>query len=165
MTIIRKMLNDAVDKCTATRRQKDYYKATEKILYSLDKLRIKAETDRQDILDMVREKENKAAVHKIEKAWGPELDDDVRHKQKIRNRERAMFRTERLISRVNKCLKQLQKDEWFKVLEMTYLTTPPPTSEEIAASMFTSIATIYRHKKRLINELSILFYGADALDI
>ena len=146
-------------------KENDCFRMTEKILYSLDKLKVKVETDKEDIRDMIIEKQNRSALHVLRKPQGPDLDDDIRHRQKVRNRERAMLRTQKLIQRTERCLKQLEQDEWYNVIELIYLQQPGMTIEQVACEIHTSIATVYRQKKRLINELSILFYGADALDV
>ena len=75
--MIKKLMMETVEKCNKKQKPKDCFKATEKILYSLDKLRIKVETDRQDIQDMIKEKENKSTSHAMRKPGGPDLDDDI----------------------------------------------------------------------------------------
>ena len=163
LQMLKKILLDAIEK--KCQKKTDCYKATEKILYSLDKLKIKVETDRQDIADMIAEKESRTAAHALRKPGGPELDDDIRHKQKVRNRERAMMRTEKLIHMVERSLDKIKDDDWYNIICYTYLVTPRMTVEEIAQKANCSVPTVFRQKKRLINEIAILLYGADALDI
>lgn len=160
---IKKCIDEAF-KNKPKQRQINYFISTEKILYSFNKLKIKVEIDKEDIDDLIKEQENKESSHRKINAneWDSEIDDTIRHKQKIRNRERSMIRSEKLIKRVERCLEYLKKDEYYNILPCIYfnLMTVPDVADEIHCSP----RTVSRHKSRLINELVVLLYGADALE-
>ena len=149
---------------TTNRPKRGYYKNTEKILYSYQKLKVKVETDKQDIEDLKLEQANKKTVHKITNPdqSDPDVDDEIRHKQKIRNRERAMLRSIKMIEQVERALSLINNDEYYQIVKMLYFEHK--TIEEAAGIMYCSPRTIARHRTRLVNELIILFYGADALE-
>ena len=164
-SVIKKWVTSAIDeslKCKGILNGRQYYKNVEKVLYSLDKLQVKLENDRQDIADLKREHENHSAVHGIKKPEGPALDDVIRHKQKVANRERAMLRTQEEISKVYRNLKQIEGDEWYPLIQKLYFEHKQ--MDVVATEMYCSISTVHRNRKRLINDLCILFYGADALE-
>jgi len=143
---------------------RELYKKTEKILFALEKLKIKVENDKQDIADMMQEGELKETTHKSinTNEWDAEIDDEIRHKQKIRRREREMIRTSKLISRIERCLKIIKNDEYFSIIPMIYFEQM--TCEDVADELCTSTSTIRRNKNRLLGELVVLIYGADALE-
>ena len=66
---------------------------------------------------------------------------------------------------IERGLDQIKHDDWYGVIEYTYLVRPRLNTLEVAEKVHCNERTVRRHKSRLINELSILFYGADALDI
>ena len=160
---IKKCIDEVLNKKPKEQRI-NYFTSTEKILYSFNKLKIKIEIDKEDILDLIKEQQNKESTHKrcSPNEWDAEIDDTIRHKQKIRNRERSMIRTEKLIRRFERCLQQIKDDEYYDIIPCVYFDNK--TLSEVAEGMYCSPRTISRHKTRLINDLIVLLYGADALE-
>ena len=157
--VVKKAIEGARTQTSQTKRE--YYSNTERLLYSFEKLKVKIETDKQDIEDLKAEQHNTSTWHEIRPQEGPDLDDEVRHMQKVRNRERAMLRTLKMIERVERNLKIIEDDQYYQVIPKIYFQKK--VRDEVAKEMFCSTKTVRRHQKRLINDLSILFYGADAL--
>jgi len=136
----------------------------ERILASYECLRQKIELDKKDIEDLKKEGRNEETKHRLinPDEWNPDIDDNIRQLQKIRNRERSMIRTKNMLNRLDGILDIIRKDEYYPVIHLSYFESK--TLTEISMECELSVRTIARHKTRLLNELAILFYGADALE-
>ena len=147
----------------------------EKVLYSMNMLKIGIEEDEYDIADLKVEKEVKETTHKILKNnnWDADIDDDIRHKQKIRRIERKILRDKQMIARIERRLERLKqeeaseskiknRDDYYQIIPMIYFDRM--TAEEVADRLGCSAMTISRYKKRLVEKLVILLNGADALE-
>jgi RNA polymerase sigma factor (sigma-70 family) len=135
---------------------------TIEILENIDSLKLKLDQDHEDIADMKQEKFDTSTWHDIKRPGGPQLDDEVRHLQKIRSRERSMLRTEQLLRRVERALNKLKSDPDYFVLEMRYFRHM--SEQEIADQLHYSTQTVFRKRKKVIAKLTVLLYGSDALN-
>lgn len=136
-------------------------KRTMDILNSYDKLQKKVEQDKADIDDMKQEKFDKTTFHLSRRPEGPQLDDEVRHLQKIRNRERGMLRTQRLLERIGKAMDGMGEDTE-GILKLKYIDNM--SIDEIAEKLNCSRRTIERKHMKLLKKMKVLLYGADALE-
>jgi RNA polymerase sigma factor (sigma-70 family) len=140
--------------------QKKLSRNVVELLESIPDLRDKIEQDRADIEDMKREKFDATTWHEAGRPEGPQLDDETRHMQKIRNRERGMLRTQQLLNRIENALKKLESDPDYPILRMRYLEGM--TNEQVAEKLFCSNTTLWRRQKKLIRKLERKLFGADA---
>ena len=142
---------------------KDAYKKTEQILCAYESLNLKLVIDAKDILDLRAEGQIYSTNHKISNSdeWDAEIDDEIRHKQKIRNRERGMIRTEKLIERIDNALALLPKEDYELITDL-YFDKLAVTN--VAQKRGCCVRTVCRNRKRIVTELMVLFYGADALE-
>ena len=149
---------------TKARRKKwgMYFHFMEEILTNLDSLKRKAKRDGLDIEDLKKEELHKDLYYDPQPPEGPDIDDETRHLQKIRRRWRSKIRTENLIERIEKALEEIKHDEYYRIIELKYFKRL--STEEIAKEIPCSERTVIRHSKRLINELIIIFHGAEALE-
>jgi len=137
-------------------------KRTIEVLNSFDKLQKKVEQDKEDIEDMKQEKFDETVFHSSRRPEGPQLDDETRHMQKMRNRERGMLRTQRLLDRVSRAMDSMKGEEGYNILKMRYLDGKE--MGQIAQELNCSTRTIERKHMKLLRKMKVLFYGADALE-
>jgi RNA polymerase sigma factor (sigma-70 family) len=144
-------------------RNKKSFKDVIELLESIPDLQDKIDQDKLDIADMKREKFDESTWHKIKGSEGPQLDDSIRHLQKIRNRERAKKRTESLLNRIENVIDKVKDEDGYEILEMHYLKNM--TFDQIADELHYSKQTIWRKHNKLVAKLKRKLFGADALDL
>ena len=140
---------------------KNTIKQTARLLESIKQLEAKVKKDKKDIRDLEAEEINKNLFHTIQKKTGPDLDDETRHLQKIRNRERAMKRTKIMLDRVMWYMKTLKDDDDYIILDLKYLKGL--TIKEIAKKLECSTRTIERRQHNILQKMKVLLFGSDAL--
>jgi RNA polymerase sigma factor (sigma-70 family) len=133
------------------------------LLESITDLKDKIEQDELDIVDMKKEKFDSSTWHGIKKPEGPQMDDSIRHLQKIRNRERAQKRTKNLLNRLENMLQKVEGEDGYEILEMRYLKNM--TIDQIADELHFTSRTIWRKHNKIVTKLNRKLFGADALDI
>lgn len=142
---------------------KKSFKDVIELLESIPDLQDKIDQDELDIADMKLEESDGNTWHDIKGPEGPILDDDVRHLQKIRNRERAQKRTKNLLKRIENTLDKVKDEDGYEILEMRYLKGM--TVEQISDELHYSKQTIWRKHNKIVAKLKRKLFGADALDI
>ena len=142
---------------------KEAYRNTEHILYAYNTLNQKLAIDIQDILDLKAEHERYNTSHKKTRPedWDADIDDEIRHTQKIRNRERGMVRTQKLIERIKHALSILDAKEYELIAELYF---DGLSVTEVAQTHGCSVKTVCKNRKRIVTDMMILLYGADALE-
>jgi len=168
--IIRKSVDAAVKKAAEAiirvnkeieASQRDYFKETERLLYSLPALKLKVAQDEEDLREgLLKLKEKSKDVICPSKFYGPN-DPEAREAQYINDRMASMERTKREIQRIERALETIQDDEYYEIIPMKYWDGLSPT--EIAERLNCDERTFYRHKNRLVNKLKVVLFGADAL--
>jgi RNA polymerase sigma factor (sigma-70 family) len=141
--------------------QRNYFKETERLLYSLPALRLKVAQDEEDLqnnqivmkrksVDIIRFSGmgNSGNLH------DPEAD-------YIESRKASMERTKREIQRIDRALETIQDDQYYDIIPMKYFDNY--TIDDIAERFEKDASTIKRNKNRLVNKLKIVLFGADAL--
>lgn len=167
---IKNIVREAVEE---TLRETNYDRKREKsrkslkdvieLLESIPDLKDKIEQDKLDIADMKKEKFDNSTWHDIKKPEGPQLDDSIRHQQKISNRERAKKRTEKLLQRIENALHKVKNEDGYEILEMRYVKGM--TFDQIADKFHYSKQTIWRKHNKIVTRLKRKLFGADALDL
>ena len=169
--IIRKSVDEAVKKAAeaiirANREfdvaQRNYFKETERLLYSLPALRLKVAQDEEDLKNgLVKFRERSRDVIKPSQGgYGPS-DPEAKEERYIADRKESMERTRREIQRIERALETIQDDEYYDIIPLKYWDQIPPA--EIAERLNCDERTFYRHKNRLVNKLKVVLFGADAL--
>ena len=164
--LIKKIIKQTIKEMNLVKKQgrnKKSFKDVIELLESIPDLQDKIEQDEMDIADMKREKFDETTWHDIKKPSGPVLDDNIRHLQKIRNRERAQKRTENLLRRLENVLDKVKTEDGYEILEMRYLKNM--TIEQISEELHYSKQTIWRKHNKIVTKLKRKLFGADALDI
>lgn len=169
--IIRKSVDEAVKKAAqaiikANREldvgQRNYFKETERLLYSLPALRLKVAQDEEDLKNgLVKFRERSRDVIKPSQGgYGPS-DPEAKEERYIAERKESMERTRKEIQRIERALETIQDDEYYDIIPLKYWDLLPPA--EIAERLNCDERTYRRHKNRLVNKLKVVLFGADAL--
>jgi N-acylneuraminate cytidylyltransferase len=142
---------------------KEMLKKTAELLESIPILQTKVKNDRSDVRDLKKERFTGSSLHCTRRPEGPQIDDEIRHKQKIRNRERAIIRTEKLLERLMHYMESMKGEEGYEILELRYIKGM--TYEKIADKLQYSKSSIEKKHRKLLKKLKILIYGADAMEL
>ena len=169
--IIRKSVDEAVKKAAEAvirankefdANQRNYFKETERLLYSLPALRLKVAQDEEDLKNgLVLPPEKSRDIVKPSRGGGGTFDPEAREERYIELRKESMERTKKEIARIERALETIQDDEYFDIIPMKYWDLMQPA--QIAEALHCDERTFYRHKNRLINKLKVVLFGADAL--
>jgi len=168
LKVIKKSIDDAVKKSIeaikATKEeieagQRNYFKETEQLLYSLPALKLKLAQDEEDLKngDMVAKRRSKDIIV-VSGTVGYHVDPEEDY---IRRRMASMERTKREIQRIERALETIQDDPYYDIIPLKYWDLLPPA--EIAEILNCDERTYRRHKNRLVNKLKVVLFGADAL--
>lgn len=166
--IIKKSIDEAVKKSVEAIKaaneeieagQRNYFKETERLLYSLPALKLKVAQDEEDLENglMVPKQRSKDIVV-ISSITNKEIDLDEDY---IRRRVTSMDRTKREIQRIERALETIQDDEYYDIIPLKYWDGLTPV--EIAEALHCDERTYRRHKNRLVNKLKVVLFGVDAL--
>jgi len=170
--IIRKSVDEAVKKAAEAiirankefdTAQRNYFKETERLLYSLPALKLKVAQDEEDLASgmlVPKERSKDIVCPTGSSSYGPH-DPLAQAERYIAERKASMERTKREIQRIERALETIQDDEYYDIIPLKYWDQLPPA--EIAERLNCDERTFYRHKNRLINKLKVVLFGADAL--
>jgi DNA-directed RNA polymerase specialized sigma24 family protein len=139
--------------------ERNYFKDTEKLLYSFPSLRLKYEQDKEDLdNNQVTQKRKSADIVRFS-GGGCQV---VEEEQYIIDRRKSMERTKREITRIERALETIKDDSKYCIIEFKYFDRME--TEKIAEKMECDETTVRRNKNRLVNSLKIILFGADALE-
>lgn len=144
--------------------EQTYYQKTEKLLYSYLDLQKAVEQKIKDIEFIQRngiQQTSKSVVLYSSGSGG--LSGEEKYIEIIEAYKASKERTERLIAKIERALHSVKNDEYYEIIELRYFDKLE-SDMEIAEKINVSDRTVRRHKKRLINEIQILLFGADAID-
>jgi DNA-directed RNA polymerase specialized sigma24 family protein len=168
--IIKKSVDEAVKKAADAvirankefdANQRNYFRETERLLYSLPALRLKVAQDEEDLRnDQVKLKEKSKDIVKPSQR-GVSYDQETKEERYIEQRKESMERTKKEIARIERALETIQEDEYYDIIPLKYWDQLSPA--EIAERLCCDERTYRRHKNRLVNKLKVVLFGADAL--
>jgi len=168
LKIIKKSVDEAVKKATEAiikankefdESQRNYFKETERLLYSLPALKLKVAQDEEDLRKgQMKPKEKSRDIVKLSRG---SFDPDEREERYIEQRKESMERTKKEIQRIERALETIQDDEYYDIIPLKYWDLMQPA--QIAEALHCDERTFYRHKNRLVNKLKVVLFGADAL--
>jgi hypothetical protein len=170
--IIRKSVDEAVKKAAEAivrankefdASQRNYFKETERLLYSLPALKLKVAQDEEDLRNgLVSPPEKSRDIVKPSQG-GYRMHDDPEEREAryIEQRKESMERTKREIQRIERALETIQDDEYYDIIPLKYWDLVQPA--QIAEALHCDERTFYRQKNRLVNKLKVVLFGADAL--
>jgi RNA polymerase sigma factor (sigma-70 family) len=142
--------------------QRNYFKETERLLYSLPALKLKVAQDEDDLRNgQVKFREKSRDIVKPSRGGGGTFDPEAREERYIADRKESMERTKKEIQRIERALETIEDDEYYDIIPLKYWDNLPPA--EIAERLHCDERTYRRHKNRLVNKLKVVLFGADAL--
>ena len=159
-TIIKRAVE--AGRISAERAPRDACKATERRLYALPLLREKLADDleRLEELQQYGPREKSKSVTRFMKE-GVRLSRDEIFEATVLNLEAEIARDRHEIEAIQKALETIAGDPYYMTVSGRYVDGM--ADEDIAAAIPCEQTTVWRNRKRLIQRLSIRFFGADAL--
>ncbi len=158
---IQKYFKDAVT--FGKSNTKDKYKQTEKRLYAYPILVKNIDRYYLDIEDIKKEDLKRSHDIVFFGTGGTSSTADLEdlRESKILIIQQKIIRDKNELKEIDAALKLIADDEYYKIIELNYFKNMP--HDDIATTLNCDRATVFRNKKRLINIISISFYGANAL--
>ncbi|KPU43020.1 hypothetical protein OXPF_34520 [Oxobacter pfennigii] len=147
--------------------QRNYFKDTEKLLYSYPVLKEKIDLDQEllfnpDAVIYPKEK-SKDIIRYLNSSNASEFDID----QYTESVKSTMIKTRAEVVRIERALKCIEDDKYYKIIELKYFlkknSQEQYTYEDIAFILEKDESTIRRNKNRLITKLKLYLFGAEAL--
>ncbi len=169
LKIIKKSIDDAAKKAAEAvikaneevgASQKNYFRDTEKLLYSYPALKIAlSQYDEELEKGIVLSGKSKDIIRFSPGSGTP--DPDVIVDATIQSKIASIERTRAQVQRIERALETIQDDEYYDIIPMKYWDQLQPA--EIAERLNCDERTYRRHKNRLINKIKIVLFGADAI--
>lgn len=145
------------------KKNKSAYQETERRLRAYPILKGNIERYQKDIEDIRHEDMGKSADIVIYRASGmtPERDLEELRQEKIFTIAEKLHRDSANVKEIDMALKEVQADPYFQIIPMTYFEGIP--QDDVAQAVHCDRTTVWRNRKRLIRQISIVIYGADAI--
>jgi len=135
--------------------KKNYFKETEKLLYAYPALKERIENG------VYYPTGRSSDVVKIVHGGGERKPSEEVAEEIAISRERSYERTKARVDEIEYALNQVENDELYAIVELHYFNEME--WEDVSKEVNCSLRTVYRHRKRLINRISVFIFGADAL--
>ena len=162
---VEEIINKAVmaTRLSCAKETKDVFKATEKRLYAYPLLLIKIADDKETIEEI-----EKYGVHERSHSItrfiknSTRLDPEEIKAAVLMDLRAQIDNDTHETMRIEKALKQIEDDEYRDIIKYKYFEQK--TDEEIADLIHCAPRTVRIHKSALIGRLSVILYGAGALE-
>ncbi|SCY93315.1 hypothetical protein [Alkaliphilus peptidifermentans] len=165
-TIIRKAAAETVRELEKSKLIKNdnqsFFQKTEKLLYSYPGLLKALEQKEQDIQYIQEHGLQEKSKSIVYYTGGGGVSGEELHVEVLEGYIITKDRTKRLVDRIERALEGLKSDSYYYIIPAKYFDRL--LNQEIEDKFHISDRTIRRHRNRLINELQILLFGADALE-
>ncbi len=159
---IKKSIDKAVRENAAIfKKERNYYRDTEKLLYSYPDLKIKVAQDEEDIKNGIfAYREKSSDVIRCSTPTDPAVMEN-RETQYTLGRAASLDRTKAEIMRIERALETVADDKYYEIIPLKYWDNLQPC--DIARQMNCDESTYYRNKSRLIKKISCVIFGVDAV--
>ena len=141
---------------------KDTYKATERRLYAVPALRQKVEDDRERLAELRKygpRGKSKSIVRF--QSGGSRLSPEEIFEVIVLDMEATIAADTYELEIMEKALAYIQDDDYYVTVTGRYLEELP--DEEVAEKIPCDTSTVWRNRKRLVQRISVLLYGAAAV--
>jgi len=141
--------------------KRDFYKDTERLLYSYPLLKLKIAQDEEFLFDpdsIVIPPEKSKDIVKYKSGSGRDLD----LTEITNNLKRNMMRTRQEVIRIERALETIQDEKYYEIIPMKYFDGV--AVEDIAEKFEVDDRTIRRNKSRLVNKIKVIIFGSDSLN-
>lgn len=143
-----------------------YFRRVEILLYNYNKLKIAVEQKEEDIEYIENNglpEKSKSIV--IYQTGGGNITSQERYMQIIEKYKSEKIETEREVNRIDKALSKINKDKYYRIIELKYLESEDNvTDEAIAEQLGKDQSTITRNRKRLINNIKVILFPESIKD-
>lgn len=161
---IEEIIRTAVEagRLSAERSAKDAFKATERRLYAVPVLRQKLMDDRER-LEEIRKfgpRSKSKSITRFERT-GTRLSPEEIFEAVVIDMEATIAADEYELEIMEKALDFIRGDEYYEVISGRYLEDL--TDDEVAERIPCDSSTVWRNRKRLVQRLAVLLYGAAAI--
>jgi DNA-directed RNA polymerase specialized sigma subunit len=141
--------------------QRNYFRETEKLLYSLPALKLSLAEYDEDLkageLIALRAKSKDVIRYSPNNSGVCGLHPDDASNSKVA----SIGRTRKQVQRIERALETVKDDLYYDIIPLKYFDGL--SGEDIADRLNCEERTYRRHKNRLINKLKVVLFGADAL--
>lgn len=165
--LIRQIINETVKKLKeenlVKRIDKTYYQKTEKLLYSYPDLKKALQQKKDDIAELEQDSDmqnSNSVVLFSKNAGGNSRSVQEKYCDLLEEYRASAKRTELLIRQIERAIDHIKNDIYYQIIELHYFKK----EENIEEKLYVSDRTVRRNRKRLVNELQVLLFGADAID-
>jgi predicted ATPase len=169
MCDLKTLIDDAVhagrqaEKIEVKKSKNPNYAETERLLYKYPILKLKVEQDELDIKDYQKEMEQFGSTQKSKDivyvpTGGIRLDPQEKQEALIADKEASKSRTLKEIAKIDKALEKVSNYKGYEIINLKYFKRIEP-DEEIMDELHIGKTTFYQWKNRLINDLSVIFFG------
>lgn len=142
----------------------NYYLKTEQLLYRYPVLKKQVIAIEQYINDLIRDgyqKKSKDIVKIPQNVNTEKYELEELHNERIKERQLSLERTKMDIKWIESALEQVKYKEEYKLIELRYFEQLEV--QEIIKQLNIGESTFRRKRNAIINELSILLFGIDAV--
>lgn len=162
---VEEIINKTVlaTRLSCARETKDAFKATEKRLYAYPLLLAKIQDDRE-MIEEIEQHGLHERSHSITRfiRSGTRLDPEEIKDGVIMDLRAQIENDLHETTRIEKALKQIADDEYHEIIKYKYFEQK--SDEEIADLIHCAPRTVRAHKSALVGRLSVILYGAGALE-
>lgn len=163
---IKRICHDIVKEVAGTvnKRKFNYYKMTERRLYAYSTLKLNIVNYMKDLEDIKHEsfERSKDFVTFLSNS-GSKMQTDIETLRAAKTLEikRKMHIDQSEIKEVDRALETIANEEYKDIIGLYYFENK--SQEEIAQELHCVETTVWRQRKRLVDKLAIILYGADAV--
>jgi hypothetical protein len=149
---------------TMNRRERSAYQRTEARLYALPSLQHKVDSDTEELQRL----EDGGKIQEFSKdlvrftRGGNRITPEEKLDAVIESLRATIAADAFEIATMQKALKEVEDDCFYAVIPGKYINRE--SDEELGVKLHCDERTVRRHKNRLVNQLAVLLYGAEALD-
>lgn len=166
--IIKKAVKEGLDAGLTTgyaikqQEIKSYYSQAERRLYAYKSLKDGIKNFKEEIKELQREGLPEKSKSVVFMPSGSRLSGDDLLAARILDLEYRIQSNKREIKNIENAVEMIKDDEYIDVIRYKYFDGKKDT--EISEKLNCDESTVRRNKKRLVNRLVIIFYGAVALN-
>lgn len=166
---IQAVINTTVDKAVkaerlqALRSIKNPYQATERRLYAYPILVEKIVADKEKLarLEVGEGDERSKSIVRFTRT-GYRVSPEEMLEMTITDLKASIAGDEHQLDEINQALEAIKNDYYYRILPLIYFEEK--SGEEVADIIPCDTSTVWRNRKRLINHLSVRFFGSLALE-
>lgn len=163
--IVKIVLDELRDRGLIKERRKSAYASTEALLYNYGYLKQSIIENRHEIEDLKANglpKKSKSIVALDSISTAPREEECVLVEERISYIEQSIVRTEAIISKINRLLREYGSPKYPDLIKRIYFDGQ--TREELAEIYQCDVSTISRNRAKIINQLKIILFPSELIN-